>query len=151
MRRSVRENEKREDGLSIGKKKESRTARSGLVGLCLSGALVVATAFAAAPAVQWVRHFSGEGTAFGYWVRQTSDSGFIAAGMTKAPHDYPEAYIIKTDSLGSEMWSGTFGTGSVFYEIEQTRDGGYVACGDSWQHVYLTKLTGDGSVEWCRT
>ncbi|UCD21427.1 MAG: hypothetical protein JSW22_05060 [Chloroflexota bacterium] len=83
---------------------------------------------------KWHKHFGGSGDDYGYSVQQTSDGGYIIAGDTFSyGHGNRDAWLIKTDSSGNEMWSKTFGcSGSDHAEsVQQTGDGGYVICGSS--------------------
>jgi len=62
-------------------------------------------------------------------VRQTSDDGYILAGQTNEG-DTPVALVIKTDSLGNQIWDRTFGTyGNSAQDIQQISDGGYIIAG----------------------
>jgi len=62
-------------------------------------------------------------------VQQTSDEGYIAAGVTGG-----YAWLIKTDSKGITEWERIFGCqdcwpGFALSEIQQTSDGGYIGVG----------------------
>ncbi len=55
------------------------------------------------------------------------------------------------------MWTGlyTYGYQAFGYSVEQTDDGGFIACGTTHigfvQHPYLIKTDGNGNLEWERT
>jgi hypothetical protein len=153
MRRSVGRIENQEDGVNNKNTLNNRTMRIGAVGLCLGVALSMSVAFCVQPpAVEWVQQFPGIGASEGRWVRQTSDDGFIVAGSTSpVGSDFRSALVVKTDSLGHLEWNFTFGERSAFNAVQQTSDGGYIACGDSLAWLYLVKLAADGSLEWERT
>jgi hypothetical protein len=97
----------------------------------------------------WTRTFGGEKYDIGMSVQQTSDGGFIIAGLT---HSFGagegDLYMIKTDSLGDSLWSKTLGdTGSEgINSIQLTSGNGYIMAGfvrlpDAVESdVYLVKL-----------
>lgn len=87
----------------------------------------------------------------------TRDGGYIMAGYSDC-EDIMNAYVIKTDSQGNEIWSKTFGN-STFYDyaasICNSRDGGYIIGGttksvDSVKiynnDFYLVKLDSVGNI-----
>lgn len=112
---------------------------------------------------EWSRYFANQD--YGYnqvnSVKETEDGGYILAGITRPSGTYKEgkAWIIKTNSNGSEEWSRTFNKGDYVsvYSIQQTSDGGYAFAGyselsvpdrhDSW----LIKTDPDGYEEWNKT
>lgn len=78
---------------------------------------------------------------YGNSVRQTSDSGFIIAGVIDA-----KGCLIKTDSNGNETWRKTpfINDYSFFcYSGKQTSDGGYIATGSG-----LIKTDTVGNEQW---
>ncbi len=108
----------------------------------------------------WTRTYGGPRNESGYSVQQTSDNGYIIAGITNSfgantnTYDY---YLIKTDSEGDTLWTKTYG--GVYddygFSVQQTMDGGYVLAG--WRMfggmdtaAYLVKTDANGDTIWSR-
>jgi hypothetical protein len=110
------------------------------------------------PAAEWSKHFGGTGYDSGFCVRQTPDHGYIVAGMTRSfSVRGSNAYLIKTDSAGNEVWSKTYGgwSSDYAYSVCPTTDGGYALAGGTWSFdvggasdVYLVKTDAQGSELW---
>ena len=109
---------------------------------------------------EWERTFGGTGTDLGWSVQQTSDGGYIVAGYTASfGNGLDDMYVIRTDSLGTEIWSKTFGgnEGDQAYSVDQTADGGYVVAGYAqsfgavYEDVYIVKTDADGNEVWSKT
>lgn len=90
---------------------------------------------------QWQHIYGGSQGDGANCVRQTADSGYIAAGYTNSADGdvsylcgYYDYWVIKTDKQGNLKWEKTLG-GNTYDEaksIEQTNDGGYIVAGGSW-------------------
>jgi cysteine-rich repeat protein len=84
---------------------------------------------------QWSKTFGGSKYDTGLSVRQTSDGGYIMTGQTLSygAGSY-DAWVIKTDSSGSQQWMETFGGSSNDFgsSVQQTSDGGYIMAGNTW-------------------
>jgi hypothetical protein len=83
--------------------------------------------------LQWMKTYGGAWIDEGYYVEQTTDSGFIVTGRTQSfgPQGSgaggTNIYLLKTDANGDTLWTKTYG--SVInngYCVKQTNDGGYV-------------------------
>ncbi len=102
--------------------------------------------------VLWSRVYGGVGDDFAYSVEQTVDGGFIIAGRTASfGAGNGDAYLLKTDSNGTLMWSKTYGGTSTDggRSVQQTADGGYIITGFSSVNtdidIYLIKTDANGN------
>jgi len=124
--------------------------------------LFVATsvALAQAPDTLWTRTYGGSGYEECNSVQQTTDGGFIFAGMNGSLGGiYP--WLVKTDANGDTVWTGLYveaTTNTAFYSVQQTSDGGFVAGGKSRQNwdvsridYYLVRTSASGNTLWTRT
>jgi hypothetical protein len=108
----------------------------------------------------WTRTFGGRGDDYGESVQQTSDSGYVIAGITASfGAGGADVYLIRTDADGETLWTRTFG--GVNYDwgssVQQTSDGGYIVVGSTESYgaggtdVYLIKTDAVGDTLWTRT
>lgn len=108
---------------------------------------------------EWNYTFGGNGLEQGRSVQQTSDGGYIIAGSSSSFGVSQDIYLVKTDLLGIEEWSQTYGT-DLFqegYGVQQTSDGGYIIVGrsdisgGSDFDILLVKTNSLGVQEWIQT
>ncbi len=113
-------------------------------------------------ALEWERVIGGAADDWGVCVQTTTDGGFIVGGTT---HSYGagecDAYLVKIDSKGEEVWPTARTFGGSMYEVchwlQETRDGGYILVGatssfGAGSHdVYVVKTDADGIEQWYRT
>jgi hypothetical protein len=106
---------------------------------------------------QWNNTFGGNGDDEGYCVKQTTDGGYIIAGLTNSfGAGLKDFYLVKTDSLGSLLWQRTFGGANddEAYSVLQTNDGGFIAAGvtssfsNGGRDVFLVKTDPSGNFVW---
>jgi hypothetical protein len=108
----------------------------------------------------WTQTFGGTDDEHSYGVQQTIDGGYIIAGYTRSygVGQY-DAYLIKTNSMGQEQWSRTFGgdLDDFFMSVQQTSDGGFISAGYTYSYgagsddVYVVKTDGSGNQQWSQT
>jgi len=109
----------------------------------------------------WTKAYGGGGDEEFYFIRQTSDSGFIASGYTSSfGAGLWDVYLVKTDANGDTLWTKAYG--GTGYEngasVQQTFDGGYIITGytdtygaGSLYEVYLIRTDAVGDTLWTRT
>jgi hypothetical protein len=106
----------------------------------------------------WSKTYGGANDDKVFFVRQTSDGGYILTGSTLSFGSMSGAgdlYLIKTDVDGDTLWTKTIGgTGGGYAgkAIEQTSDGGYIVTGSAYigwyTDVYLVKTNSIGDTLW---
>ena len=108
----------------------------------------------------WQTTYGGADRDAGASVQQTLDGGYVIAGDTRSfgAGDW-DVCLIKTDFLGAEVWTKTYGDSSYDWgsSIQQTFDGGYVIAGGTWSFgagesdVYMIKTDSLENTLWART
>jgi len=108
----------------------------------------------------WEKTFGGSGSDAGDSIIETTDGGYIIAGITDSygAGGY-DAWLLKTDADGNEVWKETFGDSGDDrgYSAIETGDGGYLMVGytDSydaaWRDMWLIKTDADGNELWKET
>ena len=108
----------------------------------------------------WTRTYGGSDDDYGYSVAQTTDGGYIVAGMTNSfGADGSDVFLVKTDAAGDTLWTRTYGESSEDNgrSIAQTSDGGYIVAGETGcfathsNDVYIVKTNAAGDTLWTRT
>ncbi|MEO0156491.1 MAG: T9SS type A sorting domain-containing protein, partial [candidate division WOR-3 bacterium] len=109
--------------------------------------------------IQWTKTFGGTEFDDGWAVQQTTDGGYIIAGMTNSfGAGNTDAYLIKTDAIGDTIWTRTYG-GSNWDDaraVLQTSDGGYIFTGhtESFGYgcdFYVVKTNSAGDTLWTKS
>jgi len=107
--------------------------------------------------VIWERSYGGSGLDNSFSVRQTSDGGFIVAGVTQSfGAGIQDAWVLRLDPDGNVLWQRMLGgsgdDGAV--EVQQTSDGGYIVAGHTLSFgagaldTWIIKLDTTGNVIW---
>ena len=122
--------------------------------------------------IEWQKCLGGSHKDEGYSIQQTSDGGFICAGLTESNDGdvsgnhgtSGDGWVIKLDATGTIQWQRCLGGGVAeeFYLIQQTMDGGFMTAGlvtsddgdvsgflggsDAW----IVKLNAAGTIQWQR-
>jgi hypothetical protein len=110
----------------------------------------------------WTKRYGESSLEFGWWIEQTSDSGYIIAGVTNSiGAGLSDMWLLKTAVDGETLWTKTYGGSGHEYakSVKQTADGGYIISGGTDSHtggtnqvdVYLVKTTASGDTVWTKT
>ena len=109
--------------------------------------------------IEWEQTFGGKKCEYGTSVQQLTDGGYIVAGHTNSfgKGNY-DAYLIRTNPKGQELWSKTYGGSKKDFilRVQQTNDGGFVLAGltqsvkSEINNVYIIKTDKEGKTVWFR-
>ena len=108
----------------------------------------------------WTKTFGGSDWDIGESVQQTSDGGYIIAGLTRSfGEGIYDVYVIKTDGSGDTLWTRTYGgtDNDQGKSILETTDEGYIIAGLTRSFgagdydVYLIRIDTSGDTLWTRT
>jgi uncharacterized delta-60 repeat protein len=110
--------------------------------------------------LQWAKTYGGTNWDQAFSVQQTSDGGYIVAGLTRSfGAGLNDIFLIKTDANGNLQWAKTYG-GTNFdyaYSVQQTSDGGYIVAGGTnsfgagGYDFFLIKTDANGDIIWAKT
>ena len=108
--------------------------------------------------VEWERTYQVGNSNLPYAVTRTSDRGFALAGASGVVNVGRNYFLIKTDSLGNEEWTGTYGTeASEFCKaVVQTDDDGFLMVGSRNRpgtphyDFYIVRTDDKGELLWDR-
>jgi hypothetical protein len=106
--------------------------------------------------IQWAKTYGGTSYDQARSVQQTSDGGYILAGITYSfGVGNGGVLLIKTDSDGNVQWAKTYDVGGEdwAFSVQQTADGGFIVVGvvKSSDFLFLIKLDRSGKVKWAKT
>jgi len=105
----------------------------------------------------WFKHYGGSESDYGYPIQQTSDGGYIVAGVTESfTYGSEDFAIYKLDSSGNKVWFKHYGStnNDGAQSIQQTSDGGYIVAGYTQSDTYggydfgIYKLNSSGNKVW---
>jgi Secretion system C-terminal sorting domain len=110
--------------------------------------------------ITWTKTYGGSAQELGFTVQQTSDGGYLIAGLTDSfgagANDF---YLVKTDEIGTLVWSKTYGESGTESSIValQTSDGGYIIGGTTENtlgplgpNMCLIKTNSTGDTLWSK-
>ncbi len=105
---------------------------------------------------QWVRTYGGSEDDYPSSILQTSDGGYIVAGISRSfGHGSSNIWILKFNTVGDIEWQKTYDTDILdeVYSIQQTSDGGYIIGGEinfyfSGGFIFVLKISSFGDIEW---
>ena len=114
---------------------------------------------------QWMRTFGGDQSETGMAVRALESGGYALVGSTGSFGVVSrDAYLVRTDDEGVEIWSRTFGNAEGFLAFETgnalqaTSDGGFILAGvhnaaeggtgGELMNMYLVKTDENGAETW---
>lgn len=109
--------------------------------------------------VQWQKAVGGGLADSAKSIRETSDGGFVTAGVTWSSGAGGEALIVKLDSGGTVQWQKTYGGSGYdeFNSIQQAGDGGLIAAGMTGSFgagngdLWVVRFDATGNVLWQKT
>ncbi len=131
--------------------------------------LLLVTVSSAAPSIEWQKSLGGTSSDDAYSIQQTSDGGYIVAGISHSNdgdvtgnHGGLDYWVIKLDANGNIIWQKCLGgtTQDEAYSIQQTSDGGYIVAGRSKStdgdvtgnhgglDYWVIKLDANGNIIW---
>jgi hypothetical protein len=109
--------------------------------------------------IEWQRMYDGSGIDVIRSILQTSEGGYVAAGLISSRSSpQPDVLILKLSSAGDIEWQRTYGGSGIdeCYSLQLTPDGGYVvlattgsfrAAADFW----VLRLSSNGDIIWQQT
>jgi hypothetical protein len=107
--------------------------------------------------ILWAKTYAGTDYGNGYSVQQTTDAGYVVAGVTNSLANHAQVYLIKTNATGDTLWTKTYGEvdDDYGYFVQQTRDTGFIIAGYTFYsgnstQVYLIKTNPLGDTLWTR-
>jgi uncharacterized delta-60 repeat protein len=127
-----------------------------LMGVFLIVPILVFLSTGVAHADRWAIAYGSAQSDQAYSVQQTSDGGFIVAGVTNSSGS-SAAWVLKLDANGGVAWQKTYGGEGNYavYSVQQTADGGYMLAGETdasgSSDAWVLKLNADGTVKWQNT
>lgn len=108
----------------------------------------------------WSKTFGGAGWDYADFVLQDDDGGYVVAGRTASfGAGGSDAWLIKTDENGNEIWNKTYGGRDSDYAavVRKTGDGGYIFAGSTrsfgagrWD-IWVVRTDAGGNEIWNET
>jgi Secretion system C-terminal sorting domain len=119
--------------------------------------------------LEWQRAYGGSGWEEAHSIQQTTDGGYIFAGIAElnngevtGAHGGLDYWVVKISDVGEIEWQKTFGGSSedIANSIKQTTDGGFVIAGSTQssdgdvignhgnEDFWVIKLSNTGELQW---
>jgi hypothetical protein len=95
--------------------------------------------------LEWSKTYGSQDKDSGFSIVQTSDGGYVLAGLLWNRSGTGSAGLIKTNSAGNTLWMKNYPGGSPLSMVG-TSDGGYVLCSG----VTLVKTDSEGNMLWTK-
>jgi hypothetical protein len=114
----------------------------------------------AQPEEVWNMTYGGQGNDVGSSVIESKDGRYIIAGWTNSyGAGKLDAWLIKTDTTGNEIWNRTYGGSGDdnIFSVQETMDGGYILIGSTESYgsgdrdLWLIKTDSRGNNIWDKT
>jgi hypothetical protein len=126
----------------------------------------------AQPTIEWQTCLGGSGGEEGHSIQQTSDGGYIVAGLSTSNdgdvsggHGASDFWVVKLDSSGQIKWQKALGgsKSDAAYFMCLTSDGGCLVVGSTYSNdgdvsdnkgdadYWVVKLSENGTLEWQRS
>jgi hypothetical protein len=126
----------------------------------------------AQPTIKWQTCLGGSGGEEGHSIQQTTDGGYIVAGLSTSNdgdvsggHGASDFWVVKLDSAGQIEWQRPLGgsKSDAAYFMCLTSDGGCLVAGSTYSNdgdvldnkgdadYWVVKLTENGTLEWQRS
>ena len=121
------------------------------------------------PSIEWQKCLGGMHAEQAWSIQQTSDGGFIVAGLSESGdgdvyglHGSSDYWIVKLDLAGNLIWQKCLGGSNLDQgiSIQQTTDGGFIVAGSSGSidddvsgnhgssDYWIVKLDASGNLVW---
>lgn len=105
--------------------------------------------------VQWQRSYRTTGIDALFKVKQISDGGYIAVGLTRLPNwGDVNAWVLRVDSQGNVLWDNSYGGSQTEQanDVVQTSDGGFLVVGFTYSFggfpAWALRLNQAGGIVW---
>ncbi|MFZ5432253.1 MAG: T9SS type A sorting domain-containing protein [Calditrichota bacterium] len=108
----------------------------------------------------WTRTYGGSGGEEAFSIQQTTDGGYIIAGLTSSfGAGGADFFLVRTNAQGDTLWTHTYGGSDLDMatSVRQTTDGGFIIAGTTWSYnasgedFFLVKTNAHGDTLWTRT
>ncbi len=105
----------------------------------------------------WTRTYGGERDEYGWSITPVAGGGYVIAGETASVGaGGKDAYLVRVDEDGQELWSQTYGgdRDDRSFAVRQATDGGFVlagitlSAGAGGRDAHVVKTNAAGAVEW---